>query len=53
MVGLTFCQNQIFNWNGAPFKIIRVQPNGDILLENAVNQALSINTDRATAYKLS
>lgn len=42
MVGLTFCQNQIFNWNGAPFKIIRVQPNGDILLENSVNQALSI-----------
>lgn len=42
MAGLTFCQNHAFNWNGTPFKILKIQANNDILLENVTSQALSI-----------
>lgn len=52
MGGFGFRTNTAFEWNGAQFRIERLQPNGAVLLERQDNGELSIVTREAllTAY---
>jgi len=42
MAGFGLRKNTVFNWDGTTFRIERLQPNGDVLLEATSSGALSI-----------
>lgn len=42
MAGFGFRTNTVFEWNGAQFRIERLQPNGEVLLERLADGQLSI-----------
>lgn len=42
MSGFTFRKNMVFDWNGTTFRIDRLQPNNEILLERVEHGQLSI-----------
>ncbi|MGV8991612.1 MAG: Mu transposase C-terminal domain-containing protein [Thiobacillus sp.] len=44
MAGFGFRKNMAFEWNGAKFRIDRLQPNGELLLERIDNGQISIVT---------
>lgn len=42
MAGFGLRKNMVFDWNGATFRIERLQPNGEVLLEAISGGALSL-----------
>ncbi|RZK99139.1 MAG: integrase, partial [Rubrivivax sp.] len=42
MAGFGLRKHTVFNWKGGTFRIERLQPNGDVLLEAVESGALSI-----------
>lgn len=44
MAGFGFRTNMVFEWNGASFRIERLQPNGEVLIERLGDGQLSIVT---------
>lgn len=42
MAGFGLQKNMVFDWNGTEFRIDRLQPNGDVLLERTENGSISI-----------
>lgn len=47
MSGFSLHKNMAFDWNGTAFRIDRLQPNGEILLERVADNQLSIVTKDA------
>lgn len=44
MAGFALHKNTVFDWNGAEYRIARLQPNGELLIERVGDGSLSIVT---------